>query len=129
VRKEGIQFILVVDDDADARRLVRIILENDGYKVTEAENGVLGLIRVAETKPALIIMDVVMPGMDGHQFLAELRKTNYGRAIPVLAITGMDQDQIKVDELGSKVHGIVQKGAYSIDIILKEVRKIIGEST
>ncbi|WP_455212601.1 response regulator, partial [Kaarinaea lacus] len=129
VRKEGIQSILVVDDDADARRLVRIILENDGYNVVEAENGMLGLIRVAETNPALVIMDVVMPGMDGHQFLAELQKTDYGRAIPVLAITGMDRDQIKAFEFGSKVKGVVQKGAYSIDNILKEVRTIIGQST
>jgi signal transduction histidine kinase/DNA-binding response OmpR family regulator len=129
VRKEGTKSILVVDDDADARRLMRIILENDGYPVIEAQNGMLGLIRVAETKPALIIMDIMMPGMDGHQFFEELQKTSWGRSIPVLAITGMDQDQLKADELGSKVQGVIQKGAYSIDNILKEVRAIIGPNT
>jgi hypothetical protein len=129
VRKEGMKSILVVDDDADARRLLRIILENDGYNVIEAENGKLGLIRAAETQPALIIMDVVMPGMDGQQFLTELHKTAFGRGVPVLAITAMDQDQIKTYEFGSKVQGVVQKGAYSIDNILKEVRAIIGQST
>ena len=129
VRKEGIKSILVVDDDADARRLLRIILENDGYNVIEAENGMLGLIRAAEIRPTLIIMDVIMPGMDGHQFLTELRKTTFGRGVPVLAITAMDQDQIRAYEFGSKVKAIVQKGAYSIDNILKEVRTIIGQST
>ena len=129
VRKEGIKSILVVDDDADARRLVRIILENDGYKVIEAENGILGLIRVAETKPALIIMDVLMPGMDGRQFLNELQKSAPGRDIPVLAITGMDQDQIKAYAFESRVQAVVQKGAYSIDHILNKVRAIIAQNT
>ena len=126
VRHEGVKSILVVDDDADARRLVRMILENDGYEIIEAENGFLGLIRVAEVAPSLIIMDVVMPGMNGNQFVNELRKTTIGRSIPVLAITGMDMDEDEIYELRVKVERIVQKGAYSIDHILNEVRSIIG---
>jgi signal transduction histidine kinase/CheY-like chemotaxis protein len=126
VRREGVKSILVVDDDADARRLVRMILENDGYEIVEAENGFLGLIRAAEVVPSLIIMDVVMPGMNGNQFLTELRKIEVGRSIPVLAITGMDISEDEIYQLRAKVERIVQKGAYSIDLILKEVRSIIG---
>ena len=126
VRRESVRSILVVDDDADARRLVRMILENDGYDIVEAENGFLGLIRAAELAPTLIIMDVIMPGMDGNQFLNELRKTECGRSIPVMAITGMDMDEEQIYQLRAKVERIVQKGAYSIDHILQEVRSIIG---
>jgi CheY-like chemotaxis protein len=128
VRKEGVKSILVVDDDADARRLVRMILENDGYNVVEAENGDLGLIRMAETSPVLAIMDMMMPGMDGYQFLNELQKTELGRSIPVLVMSALDQTELKACELGAQVRGVVQKGAYSIDNILKEVRTIIGEN-
>jgi signal transduction histidine kinase/CheY-like chemotaxis protein len=129
VRKEGIKSILVVDDDADARRLMRMILENDGYNVIEAENGDLGLIRMAETKPILIIMDMVMPGMDGYQFLDLLQKTEVGRSMPVLVMTAMDQIDLKTSQIKNRVQGVVHKGAYSIDTILKEVRRIIGEKT
>jgi len=126
VRKEGVKTILVVDDDADARRLVRIILENDGYHVVEAENGELGLIRMAEIRPALIIVDMKMPGMNGSQFLHRAQQTDVGRSIPVLVMTALDKSEIDVGELRTKVQGVVQKGAYSIDTILKEVREIIG---
>jgi signal transduction histidine kinase/CheY-like chemotaxis protein len=128
VRKVGIKSILVVDDDADARRLVRMILENDGYNVVEAESGELGLIRMAESRPVLAIIDMLMPGMDGYQFLVELQKTELGRSIPVLVMTGLDQNELNACQLGSQVRGVVQKGAYSIDNILKEVRAIIGEN-
>jgi DNA-binding response OmpR family regulator len=129
VRKEGIKNILVVDDDADARRLIRMILENDGYNVIEAENGELGLIRMAETNPVLIIVDMLMPGMDGYQFLNEMQKSRVSCSIPVLVITALDQNDLNSYELGARVQGVIQKGAYSIDNILKEVRAIIGKNT
>jgi len=126
VRREGVKSILIVDDDADARRLVRMVLENDGYEIIEAENGFLGLIRAAEAEPMLIVMDVVMPGMSGNQFLNELRKLDVGRSTPVLVITGVDMDEEQVLQLRAKVERIVQKGVYSVDHILNEVRSIIG---
>ena len=128
VRKEGRDMVLVVDDNADARKLVRLILENEGLQVVEAENGYLGLMRVAERRPALILLDLLMPGMSGGQFLEELRKRDDCLQIPVIALTGMDVDDQELKALEGRVEKIIQKGAYSIDQVLAEVREIMGHT-
>ena len=126
LRKEGRKMVLVVDDNADARKLVRLILENEGLGVVEAENGYLGLMRVAERRPALILLDLMMPGMSGRQFLDELQKREDCLQIPVIALTGMDIDSNELKALEGRVDKIIQKGAYSIDQVLAEVREIMG---
>ena len=126
VRKEGLDSVLVVDDNADARKLVRLILENEGFSVVEAENGYLGLMRVAERRPALILLDLVMPGMSGEQFLTELDKRENWREIPVIALTGVDMDDNAIIGIGKRVEKVIQKGAYSIDQVLTEVREIMN---
>jgi CheY-like chemotaxis protein len=125
VRKEGRDMVLVVDDNADARKLVRLILENEGLNVMEAENGYLGLMRVAERRPALILLDLMMPGMSGGEFLDELHKRDDCLHIPVIALTGMDMDDRELKALEGRVEKIIQKGAYSIDQVLTEVRDIM----
>ncbi len=129
LRKQGNTFVLIVDDDADARNLVRLILENDGYTVIEAENGSLGLMRVAERPPALILLDLMMPHMNGFQFLQELHETSEWQDIPVIALTAADQDDPSLINIRQQVAGIIQKGAYSIDRILSEVRNVVGRSS
>ena len=78
--------ILVVDDDDNMRRLIRTILERRGHQVTEARDGLEGLARFDETRADLVITDLVMPGMGGLAFVAELQ----GRQSPpkVLVISG-----------------------------------------
>jgi len=126
LRKEGRQTVLVVDDNADARKLIRLILENEGLNVVEAENGYLGLMRVAERRPALILLDLMMPGMSGRQFLDELHMREDCLQIPVIALTGMDMNSEELKSLEGRVDKIIQKGAYSIDQVLVEVREIMG---
>ncbi|MFV2054921.1 MAG: response regulator [Thiohalomonadales bacterium] len=127
LRKIGLDTILVVDEDSDARKLVRLVLENEGIDVVEAENGYLGLMRVAERVPALILLELSMPGMTGQEFLVELDKQDFGKVIPVLALTGASIDDIETRRLMRRVDGIIQKGAYSIDRILSEVRHVMAE--
>lgn len=127
LRKQGHKSILIVDDDADARKLTRLILENEAFSVIEAENGHLGLMRVAEKIPACILLDIIMPGMNGFQFLDELVKKTEWRAIPVIALTAIDMDGDERIRLEGRVEQIIQKGAYSIDQILKEVRGVMAE--
>ncbi|MGD8566579.1 MAG: response regulator [Gammaproteobacteria bacterium] len=128
VRKAGQDTILVVDDDADARKLARLVLENDGYAVIEAENGYLGLMRVAERIPSVILLDLLMPNMNGHEFLNELELNERWRGIPVIALTAMELDENESYRLEKRVSFIIQKGAYSIDQVLTAVRDILGEN-
>ena len=82
--------ILVVDDDQDARTRLRVVLERDGWTVTEAANGEEALRRVAEVRPQLILLDLTMPVMDGFTFLHELRRCPEHTDIPVVVLTARD---------------------------------------
>jgi len=125
VRKAGQKSILVIDDDADARKLARLVLENEGYSIIEAENGYLGLLRLAERKPSVILLDLLMPNMNGHEFLNELELNDQWADIPVIALTAMELDENERQTLDPRVSMIIQKGAYSIDQVLSAVRELL----
>jgi CheY-like chemotaxis protein len=78
--------ILVIDDDATIRYTLKQILTKLSYQVSEAEDGDLGLARVKEINPDLVITDIIMPNKDGIQFITELQKIN--RYIPIIAMSG-----------------------------------------
>jgi hypothetical protein len=82
--------LLVVDDDPQVRGMMRRQLEKEGYTVTEAVNGREGLERLAENRPDLVLLDLMMPEMDGFEFVAEVRKTASWRSIPVVVVTAME---------------------------------------
>ena len=84
--------ILIVEDDADIREGVRILLEGEGYSVSEAENGRKGLELLKE-EPDLVILDVMMPGMSGLKTCEEIRKISY---VPVLFLTTKSQESDKL---------------------------------
>jgi len=127
VRKAGQETILVIDDDADARKLARLVLENEGYTVVEAENGYLGLMRVAERIPSIILLDLLMPNMNGHEFLNELELNELWQDVPIIALTAMELDENERASLEKRVSMVIQKGAYSIDHVLSAVREILGK--
>jgi CheY-like chemotaxis protein len=79
--------ILVADDKATGRELVRTVLENHGYEVFEAGDGVEALQRARELHPDLIILDLHMPGLDGFGVIQELRREGQFAATPVMALT------------------------------------------
>ena len=82
--------VLVVDDDADLRQRLRGMLEKEGLEVDEAGDGRAALTRLDEQWPALILLDLLMPGMDGFAFLAELRRRGKGRSVPVVVLTAKE---------------------------------------
>ena len=86
--------ILVVDDDASVRSLVRDVLEVEGYEVDVAEDGFAALRRIAAQRPDCVVLDVMMPGMDGHAVLQRIRAADGGPALPVVMLTAAaDDDQ------------------------------------
>ena len=120
--------LLVVEDDTSTRRMLRRVLENQGWTVMEAENGRAALERIGETVPSLILLDLMMPEMGGFEFVGELHKREEWRSIPVVVITARDitaEDQARLDGF---VAAILQKGAYSRDEFLAEVRRLVMAS-
>jgi CheY-like chemotaxis protein len=118
--------VLVVEDDATTREMLRRMLEREGWVVTEAKNGRFALECVAEQRPALILLDLMMPEMDGFQFTEALRKLEAWRSIPIVVVTAKDltaEDRVR---LNGCVEQILQKGAYGREALLAEVRELVS---
>ena len=84
--------ILVVDDDPSVRALVRDVLEMEGYEVALAEDGFAALRRVEAARPDCVVLDVMMPGMDGHAVLSRIRAGDGGANLPVVMLTAASDD-------------------------------------
>jgi CheY-like chemotaxis protein len=114
-----------VDDDDGARALIRRTLERDGHTVTEANNGKLALERIREQTPSLLLMDLVMPEMDGFEVVAELRKDQALRQIPVVIVTAKDLSHDERQRLNGRVENILRKGSYDREQLLMEIRGLV----
>jgi CheY-like chemotaxis protein len=118
--------VLVVDDDPTVRHLFRRLLEPEGYVVAEAENGRAALERLRDVSPSVILLDLMMPEMDGFDFAAELRRHDAWREIPIIVITARDLSREDHERLNGYVQKILQKGAHGRDQLLAEVRELVA---
>ncbi|HEY2587307.1 MAG TPA: response regulator [Tepidisphaeraceae bacterium] len=123
----GARDVLVIEDDPATRDVLRRSLERQGWAVTEVANGQVGLDAVRQRPPVLILLDLMMPEMDGFEFLAQLRQNVAWDSIPVVVLTSKDLSPEERAALSGKVERILQKGAYSREALLREVRKIVAE--
>jgi hypothetical protein len=115
---------LVVDDDPNVRGVLSRLLAEQSWEVEEAEDGVAALRRVAESAPTLILLDLMMPRMDGFDFVAQLRKNASWRHIPVVVLTAMDLGPEDLRRLNGGVERVLAKGAFSLDELKSEIRSL-----
>jgi CheY-like chemotaxis protein len=94
------KLILVIDDDAHMRLALRACLEHGGYRVAEAASGAQALEQLSGALPALIVLDLTMPGMDGAAFVIALRRHGLHSAIPILILSANDDVARVAKELG-----------------------------
>jgi len=118
--RRGPPLVLVVDDDPDILEAVCDILEGEGYRVARARNGREALERLDEEKPILILLDLMMPVMDGLAFARALRGRERDRSIPIVVISA-DGDPQKAAALGAR--GFLAK-PFDIDALLAEVASL-----
>jgi signal transduction histidine kinase/CheY-like chemotaxis protein len=118
--------ILIVDDEPAIREIVHRTLEKEGWEIYQAGDGEEALQQVQKVAPEIILLDLMMPRMDGFEFLTQLRKTESGRNLPVIVITAMDLTVEDQNRLNGHVKQILQKGAYKQDDLLKEVRNLVS---
>ena len=123
------QTVLVIEDDASTREMLRRTLEKDGWQVAEAQNGKVGLEKLAEVAPALILLDLMMPEMDGFEFMDALRRRKDRQRIPVIVITAKDLTEEDRRRLNGGVERIIQKGATSQSEVLELVRTLLAGKT
>jgi CheY-like chemotaxis protein len=120
--------ILVVDDDADFRALARRMLEREGYAVVEADNGRVALDRLRDATPGVILLDLMMPEMDGFEFADAVRADAAWRSVPIVVITAKDLSPADHERLNGSVARVLQKGALSRETLLGEVRDLVAVS-
>jgi DNA-binding response OmpR family regulator len=85
--KPGMVRVLVIDDEPDVLLLCRVNLRHDGHEVLEASDGVTGLALAAEAPPDLVVLDLMLPAMDGFEVLAALRDSDATRDVPILVLS------------------------------------------
>ena len=120
-----IEHILVVEDDHTNREMLRRMLAKEGWSVVEAANGRIALERVTETIPDLILLDLMMPEMDGFEFVSELRRHPEWHTIPIVVLTAKDINQEDRDRLAGCVQKVLQKGAADKETLLTELKRLI----
>jgi CheY-like chemotaxis protein len=117
--------VLVVEDEAMTREVLQRTLEKDGWDVTVAENGRVALEQMNEQRPDLILLDLMMPEVDGFQVVRCLRESPDWRTIPVVVITAMELTPEERQLLNGSVARVLQKAAYSREELLSEVHRLV----
>ncbi|MDQ2732093.1 MAG: response regulator, partial [Armatimonadota bacterium] len=120
--------VLVVEDDVATREMVRRTLSADGWTVVEANNGQEALDRMREERPTLILLDLMMPVMDGFTFIEEYRKVDEWQSVPIIVMTAMDLSEADRQRTQGAVERFFYKGAQSREDVLEEVRRCVAQS-
>jgi len=101
-------------------------LPGQGLRVDEAGDGRAALIRLDEEWPGLILLDLLMPGMDGFAFLGELQRRAEGRSVPVVVLTAKDLTAADYQRLGGPIEKILRKGSLGHEQLLAEVSAVMA---
>ena len=118
--------VLVVEDDTATRTMMRRLLIGEGWQVAEAADGREALERMGGERPDLILLDLMMPGMDGFEFLAACRKVPDYAGIPVIIVTAADLTDHDHQRLNGGVEHILRKAAFEQDELLMQIRQLVG---
>lgn len=117
--------LLVVEDDKPTRELIVRTAEKKDWKVVSAENGVEALAKLESQIPGLILLDLMMPEMDGFQFVEQLQQHSEWRDIPIIIMTAKDLTDADRTRLRGYVEVVLEKGQYSIDVLMEQITKRI----
>jgi len=121
------QLVMVVEDDVVLREIMATMLKNEGWRVFKAENGKVALEHLDDKKPSLILLDLLMPEMDGFEFIAHLRQHEKWRALPVVVLTAAKLSSEDQARLHSYVDTIFQKESHNHNDLLFMIQKQIAD--
>jgi signal transduction histidine kinase/CheY-like chemotaxis protein len=121
--------VLVIEDDADTRDMVCRGLHRAGWSTHEAPNGRVALEHMRAEMPEAILLDLMMPEMDGFRFLDEVRAEEEWKGVPIIVITAKELTEEDRKRLNGRVQRILQKGALGRDALLEEIRGLVRQYT
>jgi CheY-like chemotaxis protein len=118
--------VLLIEDDEPTRAFVHQTLSREGWSIDEAANGRVGLERLDAAPPDVIVLDLMMPEMDGFEFLAELRSRPDGGDVPVLVVTAKDLSEDDRRRLNGGVERVILKRGSGPDELLRDLRQALA---
>ena len=119
--------ILVVDDDSQIRTLVRLVLERKGYQVTEAASGYAALSSLEALTPDLMILDIMMPGMDGFELCRRIRSRRETAITPVIMFSASEHQKASYRSLEAGADEFMSKASPPL-VLAKRIEQILGTS-
>ena len=121
--------VLIIEDDPLISRLYQKVFKFEGYEVEEANNGKVGLQKVAESKPTLIMLDIMMPEMNGLEVLDKLKASDSTKSIPVVMLTNLAGSQDAEKALSKGAVKYIVKSEYDPKDVVKMVKEILAGYT
>ena len=118
--------VMVVEDNADNREMICRQLAKAGWRVLEAKNGLAALAVLQNEQPEIILLDLMMPEMDGFEFIRELRRHPQWRSLPVIVLTAKDLTLEERNWLEGQTQRIYQKGSSSKQTLLNEIDRLLA---
>lgn len=115
--------IAIVEDDVAISQMYRIKFEAEGFKVETAENGKLGLELIEDMKPDIVLLDLMMPEMDGEEMLTKLRQTAHGKNMKVIVLTNMGESEVPASIKEMQVEAFILKA----NMTPRQVAKLVEE--
>lgn len=116
--------ILIIDDDVHVRDLLEVLLQNQGYRTLTAESGELGLAMVELQAPDLILLDIMMPGMDGYEVASQLKASKSTANIPIIMLSALDEQSARLSGLEAGAEEYLNKPVDSAELWLR-VRNLL----
>ncbi len=121
------KIILVIEDEEPLRRVLKDILTVEGYAISEAKDGVEGLEMSLRENPDLILLDIVMPKMNGLDMLKKLRAEERGKEVPVIVLTNLSDNEDVAKAMESEAFDYFVKTDIKIDQVIEKIREKIGK--
>jgi DNA-binding response OmpR family regulator len=121
--------ILIVEDEPALLAVLVDKLSREQFRCLEAKNGQEGLDIALRERPDLILLDIIMPVMDGMTMLYELRKDAWGRNVPVILLTNLSEAERVAESLRQGVHDYLVKSDWTLEDIVKKIKEKLGIAT
>lgn len=123
---DRVQRIAIIEDNPDAARLIRRILQAQGdFLIDEANNGLDGLALVREKRPNLVLLDLMMPGLDGFGLVEAMKQDALLQHIPIIVITAKELSAIERERLDGKIRALLTKGSFMDSDLLSDIRQAL----
>lgn len=115
--------ILVVEDEPSLLGALQNKLTQEGFEFIEAQNGQIGLEKALAEKPDMILLDIIMPVMDGLTMLNKLREDEWGKKVPVIILTNLSDDEKVMEAVKQGSYDYLIKSNWSIDEVIRKVKE------